>query len=60
MLLIEIGIGIGIVLTLLVVYREMKKNVDCQIPISYCCLACGRITNRLKCEKCFNSNILQS
>lgn len=58
MLLIEIGIGIGIVLTLLVVYKEMKKNIDCKIPIRYCCLACGHITNRLKCKNCFNTHIL--
>jgi len=47
MLLIEIGICIGIVITLLFVYKEIKKNIDHQIPISYCCLACGHITNRL-------------
>ena len=60
MLLIEISIGIGIVATLLVVYKEIKRNVDSQIPIRYCCIVCGRITNRLKCENCFNKNILQS
>ena len=60
MLLIEIGICIGIVITLLFVYKEIKKNIDYQIPISYCCLACGHITNQLKCKNCFYTNILQS
>ena len=60
MLLIEISIGIGIVATLLVVYKEMKRNVDSQIPVRYYCVACGSITNRLKCKNCFYTNILQS
>ncbi len=53
MVLVEIGIGIGILLTVVIVYKAIKTNINYSIPISYSCTNCGDKVNQLKCSNCY-------
>ena len=53
MVYVEMGMGIGILVTLLIVYKAIKSNVNYLIPISYSCTGCGEKMNKLKCSNCY-------
>ena len=53
MVYVEMGIGIGILVTLLIVYKAIKNNVNCPISMRYSCTGCGRKVNQLKCSNCY-------
>ena len=56
MVYVEMGMGIGILVTLLIVYKAIKSNVNYLIPISYSCTGCGEKMNKLKCSNCYKNS----
>ncbi len=53
MVYVEMGMGIGILVTLLIVYKAIKSNVNCPIFIRYSCTGCGQKVNQLKYSNCY-------
>lgn len=53
MVFVEMGIGVGIILTMLIVYKAIKSSVNNPIPIRYSCVGCGHKVNQLKCPNCY-------
>ena len=53
MVFIEILIGVGIILTLLIMFKAIKSSINYPIPIRYSCTNCGNKVNQLKCPNCY-------
>jgi len=53
MVYVEMGMGIGILVTLLIVYKAIKSNVNCPISMRYSCTGCGHKVNQLKYSNCY-------